>query len=428
MGNLNGTLENNNINGERKAKEIVNSIDYVYNVTRLPIRRSGVSGIFLFGADNNYPYKVLELAKRSNSLSTAIKTQAKFSKGLGFEGATANDVKNKNVVSLNKNGLTAYQLLNHFAYAKSTINVAIHINYNVLGEAVEFTPISYDFVRLKTKEQGDLFNKYIITNFWHLEDQLQQYGYTNFTDSQTFEKWINDKQLNYNTISLCVYEYNPDPYIVREQIAMSGGIDKYSGQLFYAKNTTDIYQKALFDEVLDDAQFEAEAKLWSLSSVQNSFSLSGILKYFSNMEGNEEFKNVKRKIEQTTGGINAGRIMTVPYLPGTDGIPNNIFEPITLQNIDKLFTIQKEEVKQNINECFNIPKALIGKDTTGNFATQNIEDQFNFYNAITEQYRQDIEIDLTTLLGNSIFESNFNLPIEIKPIEYNIKQNDTINQ
>ncbi len=431
MGDLKGRFENNDKNGEREAKALVNSIDYAYNVTRLPIRRSGISGIYYYGADNNYPYKVIELSKRSSSLSTAIKTQAKFIKGLAFEGATSNDVKKGNAVKLNRSGMTAYHLLNHFAYAKSTINVAIHVNYNALGEAVEFNPISYDFVRLKAKEQGELFNRYIITNFWHLEEQLNHYNFNNYTDTTSFEKWVNDKKLNYNLISLCVYEYNPDPYIVREQIKMAGGIDKYSGQIYYVKDTTDIYQTAIFDEVLDDAQFEAEAKLWTLSSVQNSFSLSGIFKYYSNMEGNEEFKNVKAKMRNTTGSINAGRILTVPYLPGDNGIPNNIFEPITLQNIDKLFTVQKEEAKQNINECFNIPKALIGKDTTGNFATQDVQDQFSFYNAVTEQYRQNVEIDLTTLLSNSIHASSFKFPIEITPLEYNVKQNtiqnDTIN-
>lgn len=428
MSNLKGTLEDNKQNGERTARPLINSIDYTYNVNRLPVARSGVGGIYLYGTDNNYPYKVMELAKRSSSLNTAINTQSKFIKGLGFEGATANDVKKGNAIKLNGNGLTAYHLLKYCAYSKSNINTAIHVNYNQLGEAVAFTPISYDFVRIKVLDNKDIFEQFIITNFWHLENNQNQFGFNNYTDTETFENWLRDKKLNNNLISLCVYAYNPDPYIVREQIAMSGGIENYPGQLYYVKDTTDIYQLAIYDSVLDDAQFESEAKLWSLSSVQNSFSLSGIFKYYANMENNEELQNVKRKLQNTTGSMNAGRLLAIPYLPGMDGIPNNVFEPINLQNIDKLFSIQKDEAKQNINEMFNVPKALIGKDTTGNFATQDVQDQFQYYNAVTEQLRNDVEIDLTTLISNSIFESNFKLPIEIQPLEYNIKQNTNQNE
>ena len=63
-----------------------------------------------------------------------------------------------------------------------------------------------------------------------------------------------------------------------------------------------------------------------------------------------------------------------------------------------------------------------------NFATQDVQDQFNFYNSITEQLRNEVEIDLTTLISNSIFESNFKLPIEIQPLEYNVKQKTQQNE
>ena len=61
-----------------------------------------------------------------------------------------------------------------------------------------------------------------------------------------------------------------------------------------------------------------------------------------------------------------------------------------------------------------------------------MQDAFDFYNAITEPIRTELEIELTTLLSNSILDVK--LPIEIKPLEYkstnieNIESNeDTTN-
>ena len=99
-------------------------------------------------------------------------------------------------------------------------------------------------------------------------------------------------------------------------------------------------------------------------------------------------------------------------------MPSNIFEPIQLQNIDKLFELQKQEAKQNIQTLFSIPNALIGKDTEGNFATQKMQETFDFYNSITEPLRQELEIELTELFSNSIFAKSIKLPIEIEPLKY----------
>jgi hypothetical protein len=176
--------------------------------------------------------------------------------------------------------------------------------------------------------------------------------------------------------------------------------------------------------VIDDAQIESESKLYSISNLQNGFSSSGVFKYFQNMDSNEEFNELRQKLKNTTGAINAGRMIVMPFLPAQD-MPSNVYEPIQLQNIDSLFEKQKEEAKNNINQRFNIPNALIGKDSTGNFATQRVQEHFEFYNSITESLRQNLEIDLNILLSNSIYKDAFQFPIQIKPLQY-MQQNGDI--
>ncbi len=415
---LKGTLPDSSAdNDERKPQIQVNSLDFLVSVDRLAIFRSNAQGIYLYGADNNYPRKIMQSADRSSSLVTVRNKQAQFVQGLGFPGATAMDVKNDTAVVINSKGQTAYDLLKFCAEQKANINIAIHVNYNVLGEAVEFNLIQYDFVRRKMPRTKEKFTRYIITNIWHLENDYTGFGYA--AKLMEFNKWVHKKETKLSFIALEVFDYNPNPLIVREQIEISGGIENYPGQLFYMKRTEDVYQKALYDSVADDFQFLAESKLASLSNIQNGYAAGGIFKHFGNLAGTKELKELKGKIHNVTGAENYGRTIAIEVPQSADmKIPARMFEPTQMQNIDKLYPEQKKDSKENLKSLYTIPNSLIGKDTEGNFATQKMQEAFDFYNSVTEPLRQELEIELTTLFKNSIFANQITLPIEIIPIQY----------
>ena len=416
---LKGTLPDTSStdNDERNPQIQVNSLDFLVSVDRLPIFRSNATGIYLYGADNNYPRKITQSADRSSSLVTVRNKQAQFVQGLGFPGATAMDVKNDTAVVINSKGQTAYDLLQFCADQKSNINIAIHVNYNVLGEAVEFNLIQYDFVRRKMPRINEKFTRYIITNIWHLENDYTQYGYA--AKLTEFNKWVHKKETELSFIALEVFDYNPDPLIVREQIELSGGIENYSGQLFYMKRTEDVYQKALYDSVADKFQFLAESDLSSLSNIQNAYNASGIFKHFGNLTGTKELEALKNKLNNVTGSHNFGRIVAIEMLQNADNkLPDKMFEATEMMNIDKLYVEQIKNSELGLQQLYTIPNALIGKDTEGNFATQKMQETFDFYNSVTEPLRQELEIELTTLFKNSVFANQMTLPIEIAPLQY----------
>lgn len=423
MSELPGKFEKEQNTDERKIKNQYNSIDFLTNVQRLAVIKSTCQGIYHYGYDNKYPTKIIEISKRSGSLETTKEVFSKFLAGRGFEGATAKDVKNDTAIVINEKGQTAFDLLKFCANQKANINIAIHVNYNQLGEAIEFNFVQYDFVRRKVNRENEKYNRYIITNIWHLENDI--YNNYSMPVMQQFNRWINDKKVNLDFTALEVFEYNPDPVIVREQIEISGGIENYPGQLFYMKRTEDIYQRAIFDSVIDSAQFEAEANLFSLSNIQNGFAIGGIFKHFGSSDNTKEMQELKEKLRHGTGSINAGRIFTVAFQDNADGnIPDNLFEPITHANIDSLFEKQLNNAKESIKEKFNAPNALIGRDTTGNFATQKMQETFEFYNAMTQDYRIELEIELTKLFKNSVFANQIKLPIKIEPLKYEVENID----
>lgn len=425
MAELKGKFTKEQDDDAREPKIQVNSLDYLVSVDRLPIHQSTVQGIYTYGADNNYPRKIIQSADRSSALVTARNKQAQFVQGLGFPGATAMDVKNDTAVVINEKGQTAYDLLRFCAKEKTNINIAIHINYNMLGEAVEFNLVQYDFVRRKIRREDEKFNRHIITNIWHIENDYNVYGWA--AKIMEFNRWVVKKEENLSFIALECFEYNPDPIIVREQIELSGGIENYPGQLFYMKRTEDIYQKAIYDSVADDFQFLSECKLGSLSNIQNGYSASGIFKHFGKLSGTKELEDLKKKLNNAKGAINSGRFIAVEVPDSADmKMPDNMFEPTQLQNIDKLYDLQKKDAREAIQQLYGQPNALIGKDTEGNFATQKMQETFDYYNSVTEPLRQELEIELTTLFKNSIFASQITLPIEIEPLQFvsRIKTNE----
>lgn len=417
MSDFKGKLPQNteNSNDAREPYVPVNSINFTYCVDRMPTQRSNAQGIYLYGADNNYPYKVKQLGLRSNSLVTAQNTASRFLQGLGFPGATPEDVVNGTAVQINRNGATAFDLLRFCAREKVSINMAVHVNYNALGEAVEFTPIPYEFPRLKTRRKEDIFDQFIISNIWHTEFVYSHLGWGGPV-IMNFNEWVNNKKIGINFQALELFAYNPDPVVVREQITISGGIENYPGQLFYVKDTEEVYPLAIFDSVLDDAQIEAEAKLLSLSNLQNGFAAAGILHHSTNQDGINEKNDFVAKLRNTKGAVNFGRLIAMGYLPGTPPQTRAAFEPIQQPNVDKLFTQQKEDSKKNIYEKYGQSEAINGRTSSGMFNAQTMQDSFDAYNAITAQSRQELEINLNTLFQNSIID--IPLPIKIEPLQY----------
>lgn len=416
--NLSGKLPDKQDDNQRESQLVINSLDFAVVPDRLPIGKSTAMGVYHYGSDNNYPRKIINSADRSSSLVAVRKKQAEFVAGNGFPGATAGDVMSDNAIIINSKGQTAYDLLQFCAEQKANINIAIHVNYNVLGEAVEFNLIDYDFVRRKVPYLDEKFIRYIITNFWHLENDYSDGNYA-YSRIMEFNKWMTKKEEFEDFPALECFAYDPDPIIVREQIEISGGIDKYPGQLLYANRSNDVYQKAVYDSLADKFQFLAECDLSSLSNIQNGYSSSGVLKYFSSADGSKEIEEIKRKARGLKGSSNAGRFITIPVQANANmNMPNNMFESTELQNRDKLYTEQKREAKEGIQELYATPNSILGNDSEGNFATQNMQDAFDFYNSVTQPIRTELEIELTRLFKNSVFANQIKLPIQIEPLEY----------
>ena len=362
-----GTLPRN---GERVRKKevIVNTIQRTAFVERIAINREAFDEIINYDLDNLYPNKIKSIAQRSGTTTSAIKILSSFLSGMGFEGMDT---------VINFSNETGFDLLRFATREISTFNgFAIQINYNVFGQAVEFNMIPFENVR-KTHEDTFLVS----------------------------DDWENRRNSIVGSNSFTTIEYTPfDVEKVEGEIQQAGGLDQYTGQLFYwTGSIRDIYPACRFDPVLDDSQFEAESKLYKLSDIQHGYSSSGVQKYPANLEDNDQIKDLKEKIEQARGASNAGSIIAIGVTPGSDMEKMKMFEPFDRQNIDSLFTNQNQEARQNIYAAYSQPPILNGVAVQGMFNEQSYRDAFVYYNSETEIERMDVSKALTKIYEVSVF-------------------------
>jgi len=353
-------LKNGNV------KVAVNSIQRTLFVERLYVNIAfPADRIIPFDRDNLYPNKIKSIAQRSGTTMSAIETLSAFISGEGFAAMG---------VVVNRENQTLWDILRHISQSKAmNKGFALHFNYNILGQITEINPINFEFVRWSK----DL-KHFIVNPDWFRRNRRKE-----------------------------EIEYNPFwPENVINEINETGNIHDYKGQLYYwIPNLTDYYTPCNWDSVLDDAQFEAEAKLYSLSSIQNDYSLSGLISYPKNITDKEEIDDIKEELQQDKGSANAGGIRVVGAMP-TESINNwKWFTPMSRNNIDGLHTNQIERSKYNIYAAFRQPPILNGVVKTGMFNQDSFADAFHYYNTATETERKEVEKELSKILSYSIWNN-----------------------
>jgi hypothetical protein len=344
----------------------VNSIQRTLFVERLyvPVKYPA-DRIIPYDVDNLYPNKIKSIAQRSGTVMSAIGTLSSFISGEGFA--------NMNAI-VNEDGQTLWDILRHICNSRAMFGgFALHVNYNLLGKIYQIYPVNFEFVRWSR----DLKN-YVVNPDW-------------------FRRNRRNEETVYNP-------FNPDTAL--EEMQAAGGYQNYKGQLYYwIPNKKDWYCTTHWDSVLDDAQFEAECKLYSLSSVQNDYSLGGYLVYPKALTDANEISEIKNELKTDKGSSNAGGTRVFGVTP-SEGLANwKYFVPVSRNNIDQLHTNQIERAKFNIYAEFRQPPILNGVTKDGMFNQESFADAFHYYNSSTETERKEVEKELNKILKFSAWAS-----------------------
>jgi len=379
-------LNNHSITGKREKflfdgdiKVAVNTIQRTLFVERLYVNVAyPADRIIPYDIDNLYPNKIKSIAQRSGTTKSAIKKLSEFIIGEGVQG---------NEIIVNKEGNTIWDILKFCSKQKALFDgYVLHFNYNLLGQITEINTVNFEFARWSKN-----LDKIVINPDW----------------ARRYRRRKEEEEY---------YPFNPKNVI--KEINECGGIENYKGQILYSiPNIEDYYCVCNWDSVLDDAQLEAEVKLYSLSNIQNDYSLSGIIAIPTNLVDKKDVDEIKEELQKDKGSANAGGVRVVSVLP-TENLANwKFFTPTSRSNIDALHTNQIERAKYNIYAAFNQPPILSGISPQGMFNEASFADAFNYYNSATETDRKELEKELKKVLQSSIWASSFQA-FEILPKKY----------
>jgi len=348
-----------------KLKYTINSIQHTAYVARMPntSNTTGYSEFIPFDFDNLYPQKVLSMMQRSGTTTVCVETLSEFLAGAGFLGMNT---------IVNRKKQTFWNILRFICDSVALNNgFSLHFNHNMNGVISEINTTPYDFVRIAKDER-----RLVLNPDWA---------------ARTF------RELDH---------YNPyNPEKVLEELEESESIDTHKGQvLYWHPNENEHYSISYIDSILDDAQFEAESKLFSLSSLQNEYNLQGWLITPDEFDDEESNNERKEEIQADTGTANAGGITALTSPLGQDVDKLFKFIPMSRNNIDGLHTNQAKRAKENIYARFAQPPALgSGMQSSSLFGREAIQDAFDLYNSKTETKRQDIEQILSDIISNSVW-------------------------
>lgn len=350
---------------------------------RFEIRNLDALNIQAFDTGNDYPQLLIDLVKASGTAGSCIDRRAKFIGGRGFASPTA-----YTFITDPQTGETADGLHDKLvADAAKFDAVAIHINYNALGEKISYRHVPVEFCRLCLPDDSGCVSQIAVFDDW--------------TQIKTGKNKKALKKENIDYIDV----YNPDPGVAIRQFEEAFLEGKaYKGQILYVnlKGQTNTYTSPIYDEVLTDISTESGCATIRNRGARNGFLPSGMLVVPPPMVTGDEDSSPKKEFEEDfkhfQGAENSHRVFVVFKETGED---EPKFVPFESKNWGDEFKTSEEQAKKNIGSRFMQPAILRGEAVNTGFATDVIQDAYRFYNSVTENERLFFE-----RLYNNLFKGD----------------------
>jgi capsid portal protein len=335
-----------------------------------------------YGSDNLYPNKMDDIVRNSPTTKGCVNVKKEFIFGLGQEGGD---------FEVNKKGKTFNDILIKSVedYAKFN-GFALHFNVNGLGRIVEINNLDFRYTR-KHYNSKDAF-----------------YGNIMRTSTMNGDLFI-------------IPLYNPKNF--RRTVRDAGGLSSFNGWIYYFQSNGNVYPEASHNASSTSGMFEDSVQSFNYSTIENSFSASGVVKVPQNVNGEDTTKNVKKQLKKMKGSDNAGSMIVIESPLGADGESknSNIYESFTLPNIDNMFNNQVKNAKDSILREYRVPEILLGTPEQGMFNQTEYYEASNYYNNLTFGDRKAVERAFNKFWDNTVFPLQ---QIEITPLEME-QLNDT---
>ena len=369
-------------------------------------------GIIGYGKNNLYPQELLNIVAASETAVSCRNRRTNFIEGNGFLDVGFSEKE------LNQSGETADDILKQVAEDVSNFGgLAIHVNYNMLGEVVSYYHVPFENCRLCEPDDAGYVGKIAVHPDW--SGKTKRKGKLLKVDKET---------VDYIDI------FNPDPAIVTAQIERDGGIGMYKGQILWVGKGMQTYPIPVHDVVT--AYMNTEEGLGNIVNRNarnglnpsaifvrkkgletNDEKLEGNQNLFSGLDNKEQndSQNLVEKLTEARGDENSSNIM-VFEIDKDEDMP----QMLTMQskNYDKEFTVTLETCEKKIYSVFNQEVFYRIRQGSVGFSADIMREAYEYYSSVTGSERRMIERAFNKLFN---YTKNFT----IQPLVYETINNNT---
>ena len=358
---------------------------------RFDLINSKSLNIQLFGTDNDYPQKVIDIVFSSVSGKSCFINYSKFINGNGFADEKAYQLFINNSQTLDD---VLHDVSRDFALFGG---FCLHVNYNADYKKTTISHVPFENARFQALDEEGNFTKIALHPDWGRRNLLSR-------------RW---RREDIDFIDL----YNPSPEVIEQQVAAAGGWDSYKGQIFYYSNEgAGVYPTPIFDEVLTDMNTEEAISDITNRNATRGFLPSGFFIDILNKETDSDDgeTDAEKVIKQMQGSRNANKVGYMS-VNSKEEIPE--FLKISGNTYDKEFTVSREAVKDAIGRAFTQPPILRCENVGAGFGSELMEQAYDYYNSTTSNERLVLERVFSELLNN--YKEQTDINTEIQPLSFN---------
>lgn len=374
---------------------------------RIDVRFLQQSGIQAYGEDNLYPQTLKNIISASPTGSECADRFADFIEGNGFREVLFSEYV------VNRKGDTADDI--HALVCRDMADyggLALHVNYNVLGEIVELQHIPFENCRLVEEDDNGYVSKIAIHPDW--SGQKTRKG----------EK-IKVSKENIDYINV----FNPIKAVVLAQIEAAGGIEYYKGQVLWVSMAgKQTYPIGKGDRVATEMSTDEGLSNVKYRNVRNNFLPAGmvITRKGSSISYDEEGNEIKDETQSEDtgfsdailtlqGDVNSNKILEVE-IESEEEEPK--FVPITTQNYDKEFTVTDASVVERIYSAYGQEPWYCIRIGKVGFSGDILEDAFEYYNSIVSKQQRLIERTFDRIFKYWYEIANPSNDYSVEPLKY----------
>lgn len=375
---------------------------------RFTTRYLSTLGIQAYGVDNLYPQDMSSLLDASGTGGVCFERYATFLEGSGFS-----DIETADFI-LNSAGETCGDLLRLIANDIARYHgFALHVNYNGLGDIVSVHQVPFECCRLEEERMDGTVPRIFYHPDW--SGRKTRNGRSFQVTEENIQKY---------------YQFNPIREVVLFQIAQSGGIENYNGQIFWVSlSGKNRYPTTIYDKIATELSTDEGLQNVKYRNVRSNFLPAGMLIRRRNtvisVDGDGKEKEDLKKTEEVMqknaaalkyflGDQNAGAIMEV-YLQDGESAPE--WQNIETENFDKKFDSTTLDTTQRIYAAFSQEPWFSLRVAKNGFSGDVLADAYDYYNSFLAPRREVISRAFVKIFAHWIDKKYRGLNFDIAPLE-----------